>query len=234
MTPRVQPKRSLGNQAFFAHCGRPRRSRCAALVSRAPEHAFAHARARGYARNAPSRRVSQSGLHVSLRPRTRAAIARRDATDPAQRRDACLRVRATRAPSPRCARVFGFCSWRDLDSPFVSPFCSLFVGLLACLSARRAARMSEARVRESTSESSVPYARVARARAGRRVRTAPNTSEHSEQLGTTHVPNTSEHLRTPPNRAPNTPNAPNSSEHHALQTLRTPQNTSEQLRTAQN
>ena len=197
---------------------------------RAPEHAFAHARARGYARNAPSRRVSQSGLHVSLRPRTRAALARRDATDPAQRRDACLRVRTTRAPSPRCARVFGFCSWRDLDSPFVSPFCSLFVGLLACLSARRAARMREARVRESTSESSVQYARVARARAGRRVRTAPNapnTPNNSEPHTFRTAPNRSEHVRTGL---------------RTLRTLRTAQNTtpsepselSEQVRTGQN
>ena len=160
--PAGAAKEISGNQAFFAHCGRPRRSRCAALVSRAPEHAFVHARARGYARNAPSRRVSQSGLHVSLRPRTRAALARRDATDPAQRRDACLRVRTTRAPSPRCARVFGFCSWRDLDSPFASPFCSLFVGLLACLSARRAASMRADCVRA--------HAVLARARARRRRR----------------------------------------------------------------
>ena len=167
MTPRVQ-QRDLWQSSLLRALRAPATFEVRRSFLRAPEHAFAHARARGYARNAPSRRVSQSGLHVSLRPRTRSALARRDATDPAQRRDACLRVRATRAPSPRCARVFGFCSWRDLDSPFVSPFCSLFVGLLACLSARRAARMREARVRESTSESSVQYARVARARAAKK------------------------------------------------------------------
>ena len=181
---------------LFAHCGRPRRSRCDARFCARPNTRL-HTRAPAVTRATP-RRVSQSGLHVSLRPRTRAALARRNATDPAQRRDACLRVRATRAPSPRCARVFGFCSWRDLDSPFVSPFCSLFVGLLACLSARRAARMREARVRESTSESSVQYARVARARAGRWVRTAPNapnTPNNSEPHTFRTPPNTSEHLR---------------------------------------